>query len=122
MKKLDFNSYIIGEDEKKREVERLFYTREKEFFNFFKEHDSVEKDKKELAQNIIENKYLLILNPNSENEKLYNCFSTEQGALDAYKRIPEENKAIAKGNINYHMILGVVFVNKYEVEEYIEFK
>ncbi|MGL4762603.1 MAG: hypothetical protein ACRC6T_06905 [Sarcina sp.] len=109
-------------DEKKlNEVSRLVSTREKELLNFYNKNEHKKDHVVYQRDNIVEDKYIVLINPNTESEELYNCFSTEQGAKDAYKRVKEENKVIAKASITYKMILGVIFVDSYKVDEYIEF-
>ena len=109
-------------DEKKlNEVTRLVNTREKELLNFYNKNEHKEDHVTYHRDNIVEDKYIVLINPETDDEELYNCFSTEQGAMDAYRRVKEESKAIAKASITYKMILGVIFVDSYEIEEFIEF-
>ncbi|WP_297521018.1 hypothetical protein [uncultured Clostridium sp.] len=125
MKQLQHNS-IVKDEEKIREVKRLVNNREKEFLNFFNHndhHNGLAKENHEnIHENIVENKYIVLINPSTDDEELYNCFATLDAAKDAYRRINEENKAIATGNITYKMILGVIFVKKYEIEAFIDIK
>ncbi|MGL5764365.1 MAG: hypothetical protein ACRCX8_01865 [Sarcina sp.] len=115
------NKYVVDETKMAKELNRFVNNRERKFFEFFKDLDEVEKDKKDMeARRTIGDKYLILTNPNTENEKLYNCFDSEEKALKSYKNIKVAEKCIAKGSVAYKMILGVIFVEDYHVEEYIE--
>lgn len=109
----------IDDEEKLKEIERLVLNREKEILHFFKAHED-QHHKKEIEENLNTSKYLIILNYKTDKEKIYNCFSTKESAIEAYQRINDNDKVLIRGNITYHMILGVIFVNHYDVEEMIE--
>ncbi|MGL4740043.1 MAG: hypothetical protein ACRC41_04465 [Sarcina sp.] len=115
------NQYVVDETKMAKELNRFVNNREKKFFEFFKELDEVEKDKKDMEERRrIGDKYLILTNPNTEDEKLYNCFDSEETALKAYENIKDGEKCIAKGSVAYKMILGVIFVEDYHIEEYIK--
>ena len=121
MKNADLNNYKVRNDRKVHEIERLSIKREHDLLDFFKSTHThtLEDEKKEFKEEMVDNKYLVIIDPNTEDEKLHNCFSSLKTATDSFNRLNSKNKALAKGSIIYRMVLGVIFVEKYEVEGYI---
>ncbi|MGL4991839.1 MAG: hypothetical protein ACRC57_11860 [Sarcina sp.] len=109
----------IHDEEKIKEIQDFVHHREKEIFDFFKDKNVLEKDKHDLENNMMDAKFLIILEYNTENQKLYNCFDTREGAIKAFEKIQSINKVIAKGIIEYNMILGAMFITSYEIKEII---
>ncbi|WP_066874089.1 hypothetical protein [Clostridium mediterraneense] len=118
---IETKDYKMRDLKKVEEISRNVDTREKEFFDFFKNIEEVERDKKYLADNKEEKRYLVILNMNEENEKVYDCSTNKDTAFKIYNDMEDEvDRCIVVADIFYKDVMGVTFIEKYKVLECLE--
>lgn len=118
---IETKDYKMRDLKKVEEISRNVNTREKEFFDFFKNIEEVERDKKYLADNKEEKRYLVIINMNEENEKVYDCSTSKETAFEIYNNIEDEDdRCVVVADIFYKDVMGVTFIEKYKVLECLE--
>ncbi|QAA31181.1 hypothetical protein [Clostridium manihotivorum] len=71
-------------------------------------------------EEIEENKFLLIENPDNFKRKLLGEFDTEIEAYQIYKKVSHHRKKVAKGKVIYKTVLGTRLL--WDYEEYDEIK
>lgn len=60
-------------------------------------------------------KYLVIVNKDLENEEIYYCGDIEIDAFKKFKELTYRNKQIVLANVNHVILHGFNLIEKYEV-------
>lgn len=65
----------------------------------------------------MEEKFLVVVNRNFQNEETYYCGEVEILVFKKFKELPYKMKEIVKANVKMVKICGVDFIESYEIIE-----